>query len=81
MKLQKYRIKSLYDNKLDYRNSWGIIIFNTGDDVFEIAQGDRIAQAILTKVEKAEWNVCEDIGELKDTVRGLGGFGSTGIKN
>ena len=79
MKLQKYKIKSLYDNKLDYRNSWGVVITNTGEGVFEISQGDRIAQAVLVKIEKIEWHVCETVEELGDTVRGLGGFGSTGV--
>lgn len=63
----------------DYRNSWGVIITNTGEGVFEISQGDRIAQAVLVKVEKIEWHVCENVNELGDTVRGLGGFGSTGV--
>jgi len=79
MKLQKYKIKSLYDNKLDYRNSWGVIIMNTGEETFVISQGDRIAQAVLIKTEKIEWHVCENVNELEDTVRGLGGFGSTGV--
>ena len=34
----------------DYRNSWGVILTNLGDEPFEIVQGDRIAQAVLTKV-------------------------------
>ena len=61
----------------DYRNSWGVILTNLGDEPFEIAQGDRIAQAVLVKVEKATWNVVEDLDE---TERNLGGFGSSGIK-
>jgi len=59
----------------DYRNYYGVILSNFGDEVFEIKQGDRIAQAVLMKVEKVDWNVVED---LNDTDRGLGGFGSTG---
>ena len=61
----------------DYRNSWGVILTNLGDESFEISQGDRIAQAVLIKVEKATWNVVENLDE---TERNLGGFGSSGIK-
>lgn len=50
---------------------------NLADNVFEVEQGDKIAQAVFTKVEKVEWNVVEDLDETK---RNLGGFGSTGIK-
>lgn len=59
----------------DYRNYYGVILTNLDDEPFEIKQGDRIAQAVLMKVEKVNWNVVE---ELSDTIRGLGGFGSTG---
>ena len=59
----------------DYRNYYGVILTNLDDEPFEIKQGDRIAQAVLMKVEKVNWNVVE---ELSDTDRGLGGFGSTG---
>ena len=58
----------------DYTAGWGIIIINLGEDVFEIAQGDRIAQAVLSKVDIIEW---EEVDELLDTKR-TGGFGSTG---
>ena len=61
----------------DYRNSWGIILTNLGDEPFEISQGDKIAQAVLVKIEKITWNVVEDLDE---TERNLGGFGSSGIK-
>ena len=47
---------------------------NHGDKPFEICQGDRIAQAVLTKVEQAEW---QEVSELDSTDR-VGGFGSTG---
>lgn len=61
----------------DYRANYGIILCNIGDDVFEVTQGDRIAQAVLVKVEKAEW---ENVSDLNETERNLGGFGSSGIK-
>jgi dUTP pyrophosphatase len=60
-----------------YRNSWGVILMNLTDDVFEIEQGDRIAQAILNKFETIEWN---SVDILPESERGLGGYGSTGMK-
>ena len=60
----------------DYRNSWGVILMNHGNKAFEVYQGDRIAQAVLAKVEQIEW---QEVSELNSTDRGLGGFGSSGI--
>jgi dUTP pyrophosphatase len=60
-----------------FRNGWGIIIINLGEEVFEIAQGDRIAQAVLNKFEKIEW---EPVDVLPESKRGLTGFGDSGIK-
>lgn len=57
-----------------YRNSWGVILFNTSDEPFEVKQGDRIAQAVLNKFETIEW---EEVKSLDKTERGEGGFGST----
>ena len=60
----------------DYRNGWGVILMNNDlRNSFKIYQGDRIAQAVLTKVEQIEW---QEVSELDSTDRGLGGFGSTG---
>ena len=60
----------------DYRNGWGVILMNQGTEPFEVRQGDRIAQAVLAKVEQIEW---EEVEELESTER-AGGFGSTGAK-
>lgn len=60
-----------------YRNSWGVILMNLTDDVFEIEQGDKIAQAVLNKFETIEWN---KVDVLPESERGLGGYGSTGVK-
>ena len=49
---------------------------NHGDQDFTISRGTRIAQAVIAPVLQIEWNETE---ELSDTVRGEGGFGSTGI--
>ena len=59
----------------DYRNGWGVILMNQGTEPFIVKQGDRIAQAVLNKVEQIEW---EEVEELDSTERGLGGFGHTG---
>ena len=59
----------------DYRGEIKIILFNHGKEEFTVNNGDRIAQMILMPVLKAEF---EEIKELPKTVRGSGGFGSTG---
>jgi len=59
-----------------YRGEVKVIIFNTNaKDAVEIEKGERIAQAVLNKVESIEWEECEG---LDDTTRNEGGFGSTG---
>lgn len=60
-----------------YRNAWGVILINLGEEVFEIEAGDRIAQAVLNKFEKIHWKVVEDLNESE---RNLTGFGDSGIK-
>ena len=59
----------------DYRGEIKIILFNHGKEEFTVNNNDRIAQMILMPVIKAEF---EEIKELPKTVRGSGGFGSTG---
>lgn len=60
----------------DYRNGWGVILMNNDlMNEFKVCQGDRIAQAVLNKVEQIEW---EEVDSLDETERGKGGFGSTG---
>lgn len=60
----------------DYRGEIKVILYNTTLSDFHISKGDRIAQAILEKYEKIEW---EEVVKLDDTERGEGGFGSSGI--
>jgi dUTP pyrophosphatase len=60
-----------------YRNSWGVVLINLGTEPFVVCQSDRIAQAVLMKVETIEWNL---VNTLEDSDRGLGGFGSTNIQ-
>ena len=59
----------------DYRGEIKIILFNHGKEDFIINNKDRVAQMILTPVVKMEF---EEIDNLPDTLRGEGGFGSTG---
>ena len=59
----------------DYRGEIKIILFNHGSEEFKINNKDRIAQMILTPVLKID---LEETDNLPDTVRGKGGFGSTG---
>ena len=59
----------------DYRGEIKVIIYNHGDDDFIINNGDRIAQMVLSPVVKIEF---EETNDLSETIRGEGGFGSTG---
>ena len=59
----------------DYRGEIKIILFNHGDKEFIINNKDRVAQMILTPVHKM---ILEEVDSLPDSVRGKGGFGSTG---
>ena len=59
----------------DYRGEIKIILFNHGNDDFIINNKDRIAQMILMPIHKMD---LEEVESLPDTLRGKGGFGSTG---
>ena len=59
----------------DYRGEVGVILANLSKDSVEIAPGDRIAQLVIARHENVSW---ESVEELTDSVRGAGGFGSTG---
>lgn len=59
----------------DYRGPLGVIVMNAGQERFEIAHGDRIAQLVVAPVVQAAFELAEALGE---TDRGAGGFGSTG---
>lgn len=60
----------------DYRGEIKIILANFSDKPFTIKRGDRIAQLVVSKYEKIEWELVE---KLPETKRGDGGFGSTGL--
>lgn len=61
----------------DYRGEIGVILINFSENDFIIKNGDRIAQIVIAKHERAIWEECND---LSKTERGSGGFGSTGQK-
>ena len=59
----------------DYRGEIKIILFNHGKEDFVVNNNDRIAQMVLMPILKAEF---EEVNDLPETIRGSGGFGSTG---
>jgi dUTP pyrophosphatase len=59
----------------DYRGEIKILLINWGNEDFKINNGDRIAQIIIAKYERIEWEISDEINETK---RGTGGFGHTG---
>nr|XP_022899664.1 deoxyuridine 5'-triphosphate nucleotidohydrolase, mitochondrial [Onthophagus taurus] len=61
----------------DYRGVLKVVLFNHSNMPFEVKKGDRIAQLICEKILYPEL-IEVDVNELQDTVRGEGGFGSTG---
>ena len=60
----------------DYRGEVKVILINLGDAEFTVSRGMRIAQIVLAPVTRAEPKL---VGDLDDTARGSGGFGSTGL--
>ncbi|MFC5047702.1 dUTP diphosphatase [Aquimarina hainanensis] len=61
----------------DYRGEIGVILVNLSNEDFTIENGERIAQMVIAKHERATWT---EVKELSETSRGEGGFGSTGTK-
>jgi len=61
----------------DYRGEIGVILFNFSDTPFAVHRGDRIAQMVIAKLERARF---EQVETLTKTARGAGGFGHTGVK-
>ena len=59
----------------DYRGEIGVILVNLSNDEVTIGPGDRIAQMVIARYERAEWT---EVEALSETARGKGGFGSTG---
>ncbi|TMM58903.1 dUTP diphosphatase [Maribacter algarum] len=61
----------------DYRGEIGVILVNLSNEAFTIENGERVAQLVIAKHDRAEWI---EVEELSSTDRGAGGFGSTGLK-
>jgi dUTP pyrophosphatase len=61
----------------DYRGEIGVILVNLSNEDFTIENGERVAQLVIAKHERAQWI---EVEELSSTDRGAGGFGSTGTK-
>ena len=59
----------------DYRGEIGVILVNLSNADFTIKNGERVAQMVIAKHERAKWN---PVQSLSETSRGAGGFGSTG---
>ena len=59
----------------DYRGEIGVLLVNLGSEPVELRRGERIAQLVLARCERA---VLEEVEELSPTARGEGGFGHTG---
>ena len=60
----------------DYRGEIGVILVNLSNQDFVINDGERIAQLVIAKHERVQW---QEVSELDTTARGTGGFGSTGV--
>jgi dUTP pyrophosphatase len=59
----------------DYRGELGVILVNLSKDDFVVEPGMRVAQLVVAKVERVEW---QPVAQLDETERGSGGYGSTG---
>lgn len=60
----------------DYRGEIGVILVNLSNEDFVIQDGERVAQLVIAKHERIDWN---EVDLLEETLRGSGGFGSTGV--
>jgi dUTP pyrophosphatase len=59
----------------DYRGEIKVLLINLGQEAFEIANGERIAQMIIARHETVKWMMAD---QLTETARGTGGYGSSG---
>ena len=59
----------------DYRGEIGVILLNSSKEPFIVEPDMRVAQMVITKYEKIEW---DEVDSLSETARGAGGYGSTG---
>lgn len=61
----------------DYRGEIGVVLVNLSNETYTVKDGDRIAQMVIARHERVEWELVKKLG---DTHRGEGGFGSTGFQ-
>ena len=61
----------------DYRGEVGVILVNLSQEPFTIVPGERVAQMVFARCEQVEWL---EVDTLDESERGVGGFGSTGVK-
>ncbi|MFT6679445.1 MAG: dUTP pyrophosphatase, partial [Granulosicoccus sp.] len=61
----------------DYRGEIKVILVNLSREDITVDDGERVAQMVIARYEKIEWEV---VDSLDETVRGAGGFGHTGVK-
>ncbi|HRD51040.1 MAG TPA: dUTP diphosphatase [Flavobacteriales bacterium] len=59
----------------DYRGEVGVLLINHGQEAFEVKDGERIAQLVIARYVRAEW---QEVADLASSARGAGGFGHTG---
>ncbi len=59
----------------DYRGEVGVLLINHGQEPFEVKDGERVAQLVIARYVRAEW---QEVADLSSSARGAGGFGHTG---
>ena len=59
----------------DYRGEVGVLLINHGQEPFEVKDGERVAQLVIARYVRAEW---QEVADLAASARGAGGFGHTG---
>lgn len=62
----------------DYRGEIGVILANLGEEEFTVTRGMRVAQMVIAAVTRLDWAEVRDSTALSQSIRGAGGFGSTG---
>lgn len=64
----------------DYRGEVKVLLINLSDEPFEIQNGERIAQMVVSRFQQISWEEVDDVEMLSKTERGAGGFGHSGKK-
>ena len=61
----------------DYRGEVGVLLVNQGQEIFEVKDGERVAQMVIAQYVRATF---KEVPDLRASERGAGGFGHTGVK-